>query len=222
MPHETRRLVGTPHPVCFYICGYNFAILLALASVPAIRLFGRRRAVPILLLALLAYTMLVGASASVGRAAIMGALTLIATYLGRQTAALNSLFFAAILMTFLDPFTLGDIGFQLSFAATLGLMIYTRPIQNVVERGLMRLLSGDTAKKIVGVLGDAVLVTLAAQITTLPVLIVTFRQLSLLTLVVNALVLPAQAGVMVFGGLALLAGGARLALGQWVGGLGRV
>ena len=186
-------------------------------SVPAIRLFGRRRAVPILLIAVLAYTVLVGASASVVRAAIMGGLTLIAGYLGRQTAALNSLFFAAILMTFLDPFTLGDIGFQLSFAATLGLMIYTRPIQNVVERGLMRLLSGDTAKKIVGVLGDAVLVTLAAQITTLPILIITFRQMSILTLIVNALVLPAQAGVMVFGGLALLAGLAWLPLGQWVG-----
>jgi predicted membrane metal-binding protein len=55
-------------------------------------------------------------------------------------------------------------------------------------------------------LGDAVLVTLAAQITTLPILIVTFRQVSLLTLFVNALVLPAQTGMMVFGGLALLVG----------------
>ncbi|HEY4688223.1 MAG TPA: ComEC/Rec2 family competence protein, partial [Anaerolineae bacterium] len=212
-----RHPAETSHPVWFYICGYNFSILIAMMSVPAIRLFGRRRAVPILLIAVLAYTVLVGASASVVRAAIMGGLTLWATYLGRQTAALNSLFFAAILMTFLDPFTLGDIGFQLSFAATLGLMIYTRPIQNVVERGLMRLLSGDTAKKIVGVLGDAVLVTLAAQITTLPILIITFRQMSILTLIVNALVLPAQAGVMVFGGLALLAGLAWLPLGQWVG-----
>jgi|GEM_PF-5748983 len=76
-------------------------------SVPAIRLFGRRRAIPILLIAVLAYTVLVGASAFVVRAAVMGALALIACYLGRQTAALNSLFFAAMLMTFLDPFTLG-------------------------------------------------------------------------------------------------------------------
>jgi competence protein ComEC len=172
--------------------------------------------VPILLVAVLVYTLLVGASASVVRAAIMGALTLIASYLGRQTLALNSLFVAAIVMTLLDPFTLGDVGFQLSFAATLGLVIYTRPIQNAVERGLMQLFSGETAKKIVGVLGDAVLVTLAAQITTLPILIVTFRQVSLLTLLVNALVLPAQTGVMVFGGAALLAGMLALPLGQIV------
>jgi len=209
------RATGTSHIVA--ISGYNFVILLTLASVPAIRLFGRRRAVPILLLAVLGYTLLVGASASVVRAAIMGALTLTATYLGRQTAALNSVFVAAIFMTLLDPFTLGDVGFQLSFAATLGLVIYTRPIQNAVERGLARLFNAAAAKKIVGVLGDAVLVTLAAQVTTLPILVVTFRQISILTLLVNALVLPAQSGVMVFGGAALLAGMIFLPLGQIIG-----
>ncbi len=209
------RLTGTSHIIA--ISGYNFSILLALASVPAIRLFGRRRAFPILLGFVVAYTVLVGWSASVVRAAIMGGLTLWATYLGRQAAALNSLFVAAIVMTLLDPFTLGDIGFQLSFAATLGLVIYTRPLQNAAERGLARLFNGEAAKKIVGVLSDAVLVTLAAQIATLPILIVTFRQFSLLTLFVNALVLPAQTGVMVFGGLALLAGMVWLPLGQIVG-----
>src|SRR3990170_2392076 len=61
---EARLLVETPHPVCFYINGYNFAVLIALASVPAVRLFGRRRAFPILLLLIVSYTVFVGASAS--------------------------------------------------------------------------------------------------------------------------------------------------------------
>jgi competence protein ComEC len=209
------RATGTSHIIA--ISGYNFAILITLASVPAIRLFGRRRAFPILLGFVVAYTALVGWSASVVRAAIMGGLTLWAVYLGRQATALNSLVVAAILMTLLDPFTLGDVGFQLSFAATLGLVLYTGPLQRAAERWLARLFSGDVAKKIVGVLSDAVLVTLAAQIITLPILIVTFRQVSVLTLIVNALVLPAQAGVMVFGGLALLAGMVAMSLGQVVG-----
>ncbi|HET7089056.1 MAG TPA: ComEC/Rec2 family competence protein, partial [Anaerolineae bacterium] len=81
--------------------------MLALASVPAVRLFGRRRAFPILLLLIVAYAVSVGASASVVRAAIVGGLVLWANYLGRQATALNSLFIAAILMTLLDPFTLG-------------------------------------------------------------------------------------------------------------------
>ncbi|HET7091662.1 MAG TPA: ComEC/Rec2 family competence protein, partial [Anaerolineae bacterium] len=155
------RATGTSHIIA--ISGYNFAVLLALASVPAVRLFGRRRAFPILLLLIVAYTAFVGASASVVRAAIMGGLVLWATYLGRQATALNSLFIAAILMTLLDPFTLGDVGFQLSFAATLGLVLYTRPLQNAAERGLARWTGPERAKKTVGVLSDAVIVTLAAQ-----------------------------------------------------------
>ncbi|HKZ85844.1 MAG TPA: ComEC/Rec2 family competence protein [Anaerolineae bacterium] len=55
------------------ISGCNFAVLIALVSVPAVRLFGRRRAFPILLLLIVAYTAFVSASASVVRAAIMGA-----------------------------------------------------------------------------------------------------------------------------------------------------
>jgi competence protein ComEC len=209
------RVTGTSHIIA--ISGYNFSILIALVSAPAVRLFGRRRAFPTLLLVVFGYTVFVGASAAVVRAAIMGGLTLWAVYLGRQAAALNSLFAAAILMTLLDPFTLGDVGFQLSFAATLGLVLYTRPLQAVFERGLTRLFSAELATKIVGVLGDAVIVTLAAQITTLPVLIVVFRQVSILTLLVNTLALPAQTGVMLFGGLALLAGMLFLPLGQIVG-----
>lgn len=209
------RVTGTSHIIA--ISGYNFSVLIALASVPAVRLFGRRRAFPILLLSVFAYAVLVGASAAVLRAAIMGALTLWATYLGRQTAALNSLFTAAFVMTFLDPFTLGDAGFQLSFAATLGLVLYTRPLQGAAERGLSRLFGTERAQQIVSVLSDAVIVTMAAQITTLPLLIVNFRQFSFLTLLVNALVLPAQTGVMILGGLALLAGLIWLPLGQIVG-----
>ncbi len=209
------RATGTSHIIA--ISGYNFAVLIALASVPAVRLFGRRRAFPVLLLLIVAYTVFVGASASVVRAAIMGVLVLWATYLGRQATALNSLIIAAILMTLLDPYTLGDVGFQLSFAATLGLVLYTRPLQTAAERGLARWTGAERAKKTVGVMSDAVLVTLAAQITTLPILVVTFRQISLLTLIVNALVLPAQTGVMVFGGLALLIGMMVLPVGQLVG-----
>ena len=59
-----------------------------------------------------------------------------------QTATLNTLFFTAIAMTLLDPFTLGDVGFQLSFAATLGLILYARSLPTVKERGRTHLFSG--------------------------------------------------------------------------------
>jgi competence protein ComEC len=67
------------------------------------------------------------------------------------------------------------------------------------------------------VINEAVLVTFAAQLVSLPLLIYYFRQLSLISLVVNPLVLPAQTGVMAFGLLALAAGLMAIPLGQIVG-----
>jgi len=134
------------------------------------RLFGKRRAMPLALAGII-YTILVGASAAVVRAAIMGCLYVIATHYGRQTDALTSLMTAAILMTLINPQTLWDLGFQLSFAATLGLIVYTPLLQSWFERLLSKALSPGTAKRAVEMLNEALIVTLAAQITTIPLIV---------------------------------------------------
>jgi competence protein ComEC len=159
-----------------------------------------------LIIALLAYTIMVGASASVVRASIMGGITLLAIYLGRQGAAINSLFAAGLIMTFIDPNTLFDVGFQLSFVATLGLIVYARSFADATQKLITRLFSNRIAKAIVEVINDAVLVTLAAQLASIPLLVYYFRQLSWISIFVNPLVLPAQTGIMVFGLIALAIG----------------
>lgn len=209
------RSTGTTHIIA--ISGYNITILIGILSAITIGFVGRRRAFFVMLIGLTAYAIMVGGSASVVRATIMGLLLLWADYLGRQYAAPNALFASGLLMTAIDPNTLFDVGFQLSFVATLGLMIYARPFANVTERWLARLFSNVTARQIVDVVNDAVLVTLAAQVATLPLLVYYFRQLSLVSLIVNPLVLPAQTGVMVFGLLALGGGLIAIPLGQVLG-----
>lgn len=155
------------------------------------RLFGKRRAMPLALAGIVVYTILVGASAAVVRAAIMGCLYVIATHYGRQTHAPTLLMSAAILMTLINPQTLWDLGFQLSFAATLGLIVYTPSLQSWFERLLSKMISPGTAKRAVEVLNEALIVTLAASITTLPIIVYNFRQLSLVTLISSFTVLPA-------------------------------
>ncbi len=147
------RRTGTSHIVA--ISGYNITVLISIISAIAVRLFGRRRSFPILVIALVVYAILVGASASVVRAAIMGLITLWAIYLGRQAAALNSLFAAGILMTALDPNTLFDVGFQLSFVATLGLVIYATPFTRATEGFVTRLFNRRFAQQAVGLIKDA-------------------------------------------------------------------
>ena len=77
----------------------------------------KRRAFFVVVAGILLYALLVGADGSVTRAAIMGILAEgpWATYLGRQSIAVVSLFAAAWLMTLINPLTLWDVGFQVSF-----------------------------------------------------------------------------------------------------------
>ncbi len=212
---EAFSATGTTHIIA--ISGFNISIIAGLLSRLSTRLFGKRRAMPVALAGIIVYTILVGASAAVVRAAIMGCLYVIATHYGRQTEALTSLIAAATLMTLLNPQTLWDLGFQLSFAATLGLIIYTPVLQSWFERLLSSALPPGTAKRVVEVLNEALIVTLAAQITTLPIIVYHFRQLSLVTLLSNFLILSAQPGVMLWGGLATMAGLIWLPLGQVIG-----
>ena len=218
---EAFRTTGTSHIIA--ISGYNVTILIGLLSLGAVRLLGRRRAFYVLIIGLLVYMVLVGASASVVRAVIMGSVLLLAGQVGRAglAAARNTLFLVALGMTAYDPMWLWDVGFQLSFVATLGLILYATPLQRTVEAWLKTFRVWETLKVspklVMGVFSDAVLVTLAAQVASIPLLAYSFKQFSFVSLLTNALVLPAQPGLMVSGGLALLAGLVWIPLGQVVG-----
>jgi len=214
---EHFNATGTTHIIA--ISGFNITIVAGLFAGVAQRIFGRRRAVGVATLGSVAYTVLVGASAAVVRAAMMGLLYLWGRHLGRESFAPVSLAAAALVMTAIDPQVLWDVGFQLSFAATIGLVLYTAPLERTFERALTRVTSAARARRIVGLLSEALIVTLAAQITTMPIVLHYFGRLSLVTLLTNFLILPAQAAVMIVGGAAMLLGMVLQPLGQvaaWV------
>ena len=206
---------GTTHIIA--ISGFNITIIAGIFSGLSRRLFGSRRAVWVAIGGVALYTIFVGGSAAVLRAALMGMLYLWGRHLGRATFAPVSLAAAAIGMTALSPYTLWDVGFQLSFAATIGLVLYTDPLEQATERFLARFTSPGRARQIVGLLSEALLVTLAAQVTTTPIILHYFGRLSLVTLLTNLLILPVQQWVMIFGGIAMLIGLLFLPAGQVVG-----
>jgi competence protein ComEC len=208
-------VTGTTHIIA--ISGFNMTIISAIFAGLAQRLFDKRRAVWVAIAGVAVYTIFVGASAAVVRAAVMGIFYLWACYLGRATFAPASIALAAFLMTLQDPDVLWDVGFLLSFAATIGLVLYTEILEQGFERALARVTSAERAQKIVGLINEALIVTLAAQITTTPIILYYFGRLSLVTLVTNFLILPVQAGVMIWGGIATLLGLVFLPLGQIVG-----
>lgn len=212
------RTTGLTHIIA--ISGFNIAILTGILLVVSKPFLGQRRSAWFVLLGITLYTILVGADAAVVRAAIMGALFVIAARLmGRPTFAPAGLFTAAILMTAINPFILWDIGFQLSFAATLGLMLYVGPVSQWTEARLQPSFGSEYARKVTQLSAEVLFATLAATLVTLPIILYHFGQLSLISPLANLFVLPAQPGVMTWGGLATLTGMVVPAVGQllaWV------
>lgn len=142
------------------------------------------------------YAVLSGLEPSIIRASIMGGLVFMSQILGRQNTASYALFLSAFLMLFISPAIISDIGFQLSFAATAGLL-YLRPllelgkIKNLIEKSII---------------GEDIATTIAAQVATLPVLLTNFGTYSLWSILVNALVLWTVPPLMILGGLGAVLG----------------
>jgi competence protein ComEC len=212
---QAYRNTGTAHIIA--ISGFNITIIAGLFILLFSRLLGRRRGAILAVLGILLYTVLVGATASVVRAAIMGTLAIFARQLGRRQNGLNTLAFTAALMAMINPLVLWDVGFQLSFAATLGLILYAQPFEDWAERLVSRFVKPEKARKVASLVSATLLFTLAAQLTTLPIMAYHFGRISLVSLIANPFILPAQPAVMVLSGLALLLSFIYLPLGKVFG-----
>lgn len=206
---------GTAHIIA--ISGFNISIIAGFLLTIFKRLLGRNRGAIFAAAGILLYTLLVGADASVMRAAAMGVAALLAHHIGRRQDGLNILFFVAALMNIINPHYIEDVGFQLSFFATLGLILYAEPLENFAARLLSSFnLPPDAIQRSARLVSDFVLLTLAAQITTLPIMAFHFNRLSLISFIANPFILPAQPLVMMAGGLAVITGMLLLPLGQLV------
>ncbi len=203
---------GTAHIIA--ISGFNIAIVSGIFVALFSRFLGRRRGVVVAVLGIAFYTFLVGGDPAVLRAALMGALSLFAQQVGRRQQGLNTLCFVAALMALFNPLTLWDVGFQLSFFATFGIILYAEPFQKAAEGWLAHLLPASNVEKIAEVLSQYVLLTFAAQLTTLPIMAYQFKQISLVSILANPFILPAQPAVMVLGGLAVFISMFVFPLGQ--------
>lgn len=203
---------GTAHIVA--ISGFNMTILAALLIGLLGRFLPRGWSALAAAAGITFYTLLVGANPAVVRAAIMSSLALFGRLIGRGSSGLTPLAFSAALMCLVNPMLPWDAGFQLSFSATLGLILYGDPLQRWFERWAASRWGEGMAHKLAGPVSEYLLFTMAAQVTTLPVVLMHFRRLSLTSLLANPLILPVQPGVMILGGLALIAGMILPFLGQ--------
>ena len=194
------RRTGTSHIVA--ISGFNVSIVIALVIPLLSRVLNARRAALFAMPAIAIYTVFVGGSASVVRAALMAGIGLFGALCWRKGFTLNTLCAAGLLMLVANPHTLFDVGFQLSFMATLGLVLHADRLSNPVRTWAQSRLGNEKARKALLLFLDGGLVTLAAQLTTLPLILVIYNQFSNVALLANVLILPLQPPIMILGALA--------------------
>ena len=198
--HDAFSVTGTAHLLA--ISGFNMVVLARVMQ----GLFRQKRrlAAVAALLSIIIYTLLVGATPPVLRAALMSSLLVIGETIRRKTFVPTSLAFAVLILSFINPTALWEIGFQLSFFATLGLALLANPITERIDRLITWIFPVSIAGFLRNILSEPLGVSLAAQLSTIPLTALYFGQLSLVSLLVNLLVVPVQPAILIIGGLATL------------------
>ena len=143
------------------------------------------------------FVLLTGASPSVTRAGIMGILVLIARREGRMYRMKNALAFAGALMLYHNPYVLRfDAAFELSFLATVGLMVISPSIEEWVREGFHQLRGrirgvSELHREGSNIIFRTFAETIGAQVAVLPLLIVLFGRVSLISPISNVAIVLA-------------------------------
>ncbi|HXQ89566.1 MAG TPA: ComEC/Rec2 family competence protein, partial [Solirubrobacterales bacterium] len=167
---EDFRRAGLSHLLA--VSGQNVT-LLALLAMPLLGVLGiplRERLLWILAL-IAVYVPVAGAGPSIQRAAVMGAVGVLATLGGRRSSRLYALALAALVTLAIDPGVGAEVGWQLSFAAVLGILLLASPLRRAIER---RLGNGHWRRA----LAEGAAVTVAATLATAPLIAFHFERLS--------------------------------------------
>lgn len=193
-------MVGLVHIVA--VSGYNLTIIIR--GFNRLR-FGSKYQRLMLSLVFIGFFLLVtGFSASIVRAAIISTLSLWAWYYGLKIRPILLIAFAAALTGFISPFYVwGDMSWYLSFLAFFGVLIIAPQVANRLFRRQPKNLT------------MVVIETLSAEVMTLPLIMMSFSQLSLIGLLANALVVPLVPYAMLLAAIAAGAGMATPAIAGW-------
>ncbi len=171
------------------VSGQNLSLVASFLS-SMLRPLGRIRATWLTLIAIILYSLLTGFGIPVIRAWIMSTLSLVGQLVGRRSTGWWTLCLTAGVMLLFEPSWLISISFQLSFLATAGAMVVSPAL--LPRLGwLPEMVRNDFA------------VSLAAQLTTLPIIAYNFQQISLIGIIANCFILWTVSPIMILGAAAL-------------------
>lgn len=178
------KSTGTAHIVV--ASGTNVTMLATFLISSLTLFFTRRNAVFMAIAGIACYVIISGFDAPIIRAGIMGSIVFLAQVRGRVTNTWRILIYSALIMLLIKPVWVTDLGFILSFVATMSLMLFQKKI--------------DLKLKFVpNILREGLSTSLAAQIGVAPIIFATFGQFNLLSPIINALILWTIPFIMILG-----------------------
>ncbi|NMA68876.1 MAG: ComEC/Rec2 family competence protein [Desulfitobacterium sp.] len=186
---EPYRITGVYH--IFSASGSNVAFMFALCWL-VLGIFPPTLRVVVICGILILYAFLCGGNPPILRATIMGVFVLLGRLGKGRSPSLRGLLIAGVLLFLWQPLILGDVGFQLSFMATWGIIQLSTPLSKL-----------SLLKNWPKVVRDALMMTLGAQLAILPLMIITFNRVSIIGLLANLLVLFMIGAIFELGILAL-------------------
>lgn len=188
------RASGLAHVLA--VSGQNVLLLAILVMAAGMALgLGLRTRLLLAIVLIAIYVPLAGGGPSIQRAGVMGAAGLVAALAGRPASRWYALGLAAAITLVLNPRIAEEPGWQLSFAAVIGLLALARPLTDALAR-----------LRIPRPVAEAAAVTAAATIATAPLMAYHFESISLVSLAANLLAAPLIAPLMWLGMLAAAAG----------------
>lgn len=194
---------GTIHITA--LSGMNISILCSLVATTLYRFFSRRTTCLLTVFIIIGFTLFVGPSASIVRAALMGSLSLVSILFGKQRRALYLLLVTTVIMIVFHPAYMSDISFQLSILSTLGIILFAkhrllqlpqsasnRSVAGEIPANLVEITSTTMPKRFQRLVSfmptwiqDDLRTTLAAQLFTTPLIALQFQRVSLIAPVAN-------------------------------------
>ena len=146
---------------------------------------------------ILIFAGITGFTTSVVRSSIMSIIYLLGRAFFKKSDSINSLGFATFLICLTNPFSGGDIGLLLSFSSTLGI-IFLEPKLEKILKDKVENIKSENLKKIINYLVPSFLVTVSATVFTLPITILYFKEVSLIGVIANILIVAPSTLIFTF------------------------
>jgi len=152
---------------------------------------------------LILFMFLVGFSASVVRAVIMGIIIMFSKLFYRKLDIVNSISFSALILLIINPFNIINVGFLLSFGGTIGIAALSQNLSELFikenKKGDLILIEKQYVNKFIKFVKEILTITISAQIIIMPIILRLFNTISLTFFISNLLASPIMGVVTVYG-----------------------